>query len=292
MKYSFTISFLFVIIMVQAQLPNTDLYMLTMLNNGEKITMKDPVYISGFNPEGYNNQPSFINPRELYVTTNLYDADFTDFVRLDLQNEEYYRVTATDSISEFSPTPKAPNAYFSAVRIEKDGKTQSLWLYPENHQSYGKRVLTDVGNVGYHCWLSEKEVALFLVDEPMQLAIGNIEEDNTQIVLENIGRCFHQDSDGNLLFIHKTSTETAYIKSYNIESNQATIIANTLDGSEDFELLNDGTFIMAKGSKLYQMHPDKNKSWVEIMDLAEFGISNISRLAASRNRLVIVDNPK
>ncbi len=292
MKLILSTSFLFVVLISSAQLPNTDLYMLTLLNNGEKITMTEPVYISGFHPDGYNNQPYFVNPRELYITTNMYDEQFTDFVRLDLQNEEYYRVTATDSISEFSPTPKAPDAYFSAVRIEKDGKSQSLWLYPENHQSYGKRVLTDLNNIGYHCWLSEEEVALFLVDDPMQLAIGNITDNSSKVVLENIGRCFRQNSDGDLIFIHKTSPETGYIKSYDVESNKATIIANALDGSEDFELLNDGTFIMAKDSKLYALHPLKNKSWVQVADLAEFDIMNITRLAVSRNRLVIVDNPK
>ncbi|MFT6337204.1 MAG: hypothetical protein ACJATI_003966 [Halioglobus sp.] len=266
--------------------------MLTMLNNGEKIYMKDPVYISGFNPNGYNNQPSFINPRELYVTTDMYDKNFTDIVKLDLQNEEYYRVTATDSIAEYSPTPQAIRSYFSTVRVEKDGKTQSLWLYPKNHQSYGKRVLKDIGNVGYHCWLSEEEVALFLVDDPMQLAIGNIKEDVTQIVLENIGRCFRQNSDGDLLFIHKISPEKSYIKSYNAETNDFTSIAETLAGSEDFELLNDGTFIMGSGSQLYKLNPEIDNSWLEVIDLAEFEIMNITRLAASRNRLVLVNNPK
>lgn len=292
MKFSLTFFFLFLYLVSNGQLPSTDLYMLTILNNGEKITMRDPVYLSGFNPDGYNNQPAFINPRELYITTDLYDRNFTDFVRLDIQNEEYYRVTATDSISEYSPTPKAIKSYFSAVRVEKDGKTQSLWLYPENHQTYGKRVLSDLGNIGYHCWLSEEEVALFLVDEPMQLAIGNIKEDKTQVVLENIGRCFRQNSDGNLVFVHKSDPETSYIKSYDVETNKVTSIIKTLPGSEDFELLNDGTFIMGSKSKLFKLNPARENDWIEVIDLAEFDILNITRLAFSRNRLVLVDNPK
>lgn len=292
MKLSLTVSLLFVFFAAKSQLPSTDLYMLTILNNGENLTLKGPVYISGFNPDGYNNQPSFINPRELYVTTNMYDENFTDIVKLDLQDEKYYRITATDSIAEYSPTPNAVRSYFSAVRVEKDGKTQSLWLYPENHQTYGKRVLKNIGNVGYHYWLSEEEVALFLVDDPMQLAIGNIKEDVTQIVLENIGRCFRQNPDGDLLFIHKISPEKSYIKSYNAETNDFTSIVETLAGSEDFELLNDGTFIMGSGSKLYKLNPEIDNSWLEVIDLAEFEIMNITRLAASRNRLVLVNNPK
>ena len=292
MKLIITTFLLFIYFVANTQLPSTDLYMLTILNNGEKITMRNPVYLSGFNPDGYNNQPAFINPRELYITTDLYDKDYTDFIRLDLQNDEYYRVTATDSISEYSPTPKAVNSYFSAVRVEKDGKTQSLWLYPENHQSYGKRVLTDLNNIGYHCWLSETEVALLLVDDPMQLAIGNIEEDKTQIVLENIGRCFRQNSDGNLIFTHRPTPEKNYIKSYDPVTSKVTSIFETLPGSEDFELLNDGTFIMGSGSKLFKRNPSKDSTWIEVIDLAEFEIMNITRLAFSRNRLVLVDNPK
>ena len=292
MKIRLTTLFLFLYLVSSAQLPNTDLYMLTILNNGEKITMRSPIYLSSFNPDGYNNQPAFINPRELYITTDAYDKDFTDIIKLNIQKEEYYRVTATDSISEYSPTPKAIKSYFSTVRVESDGKTQSLWLYPENHQTYGKRVLKDIGNIGYHCWLSEEEVALFLVDNPMQLAIGNITENTTEIILENIGRCFRQNSDGDLVFIHKVSPESSFIKTLDVETKEVTSITETLPGSEDFELLNDGTFIMGSGSKLYKLNPNKESEWVEVIDLLEFEIMNITRLAFSRNRLVLVDNPK
>lgn len=275
-----------------AQLPTTDLYMISMTNNGQKISVTDPLYLSGFNPDGYNNQPYFINPNQLYITSDLYDNTFTDVVKLDLRRQEYYRVTATDSISEYSPTPRAIRGFFSTVRVEKDMSTQSLWLYPKDHQSYGHRVLTDIGTVGYHCWISEEEVALFLVGTPMTLAIGNISDNTTKTILENIGRCFRQQSDGSLLFVHKVTEESWYIKAYDPESGQVSIVTRTRPDSEDFELLKDGNIIMGEGSKLYIIDPSTDEYWSELTDLAEFGITNISRLAESRNQLVIVDNPK
>ncbi|MDF1696730.1 MAG: hypothetical protein P1U56_12890 [Saprospiraceae bacterium] len=276
--------------MVNAQLPKTDLYMFTLLDNGERISLKDPVYLSGFNPDGYNNQPSFINPGEVYVTTNLYDKNFTDFVKLDLVNDTYYRVTATDSISEFSPTPKAKSGYFSSVRIEKDGQTQSLWLYPDDHSNWGKRIFKDTDNIGYHCWLSENDIALFLVSNPMKLAIGDVESGSISNVLDNIGRCFQQNSEGELLFVHKISEETWYIKSYNIEDRTARIITQTRPGSEDFVLLSNGTILMAEGSKLFSLRPEVDTFWNEIEDLSDYGILNINRLASSRNRLILVNS--
>lgn len=292
MRISFLLTLLFWGSVVTAQLPNTELYMLTLLNTGDNLTVKDPVYLSGFNPEGYNNQPYFINPSELYITSNHYDSNFTDFIKLDLQNEVYYRITETDSISEYSPTPRALSGYFSAVRVEKDGVTQSLWLYPENHSNHGKRILKDVDNVGYHCWLSENEIALFLVSTPMKLAIGNLETGNVATILEDIGRCFQQNSDGDLLFIHKASPESWYIKSYNVEDRKASTIVETRPKSEDFVLLPDGTILMAEGSKLYSIRPEVDEYWNEVMDFTEFGILNISRLAVSRNRLVLVNTVK
>ena len=289
MRFQILLVFVFSVGALSAQLPKTDLYMFTLLNNGESIKVKDPVYLSGFNPDGYNNQPYFINPGEVYITSNYYNTQFTDFIKLDISNEKYYRVTATDSISEYSPTPKALSGYFSAVRVEKDGVTQSLWLYPNDHSNSGKRIFKDLSNVGYHCWLSEEEVALFLVSTPMKLAIGNLETGNVSNILEDIGRCFQQNSDGDLMFVHKVSDETWYIKSYNIEDRRASIITKTRPNSEDFTLLSDGTIIMAEGSKLFSINPEREENWNEIADLAEFDILKITRLATSRNRLILVN---
>jgi Fe-S cluster biosynthesis and repair protein YggX len=289
MRIQILLFFIFCVGGVSAQLPNTELYMFTLLNNGEKISLKDPVYLSGFNPDGYNNQPYFINPGEIYITSNFYDKDFTDFMKLDIQNEEYYRITATDSISEYSPTPRALSGYFSAVRVEKDGATQSFWLYPNDHSNAGKRIFDNISNIGYHCWLSEKEIAMFLVSTPMKLAIGNLETGAVQPILDDIGRCFQQNADGDLLFVHKVSPELWYIKSYNVEDKTATIVTQTRPDSEDFALLSDGTIIMAEGSKIYSIKPERDAYWIELIDVADLDITDISRIAVSRNRLILVN---
>jgi len=281
--------FIFCIRGVSAQLPNTELYMFTLLNNGDKISLKDPVHLSGFNPDGYNNQPYFINPSEVYITSNFYDKNFTDFIKLDIQNETYYRVTATDSISEYSPTPRALSGYFSAIRVEKDGVTQSLWLYPNDHSNSGHRIFNDISNIGYHCWLSENEIAMFLVSTPMKLAIGNLETGKVSNVLDDIGRCFQQNANGDLLFVHKVADDAWYIMSYNVEEDKAISITQTRPNSEDFALLPDGTIIMAEGSKVYAINPESDSHWNEIIDVAALDINNISRIAVSRNRLILVN---
>ena len=131
---------------------------------------------------------------------------------------------------------------------------------------------------------------MFLVDTPMKLAIGNLESGIISNIIDNIGRCFQQNSEGDLVFVHKVTEDTWYIKSYNVEDRKATTITTTRPNSEDFVILPDGTFIMAQESKIFSIQPEIEEYWKEVVDLSEYGINKITRLAVSRNRLILVNS--
>lgn len=272
-----------------AQLPSTDLYMLKIFNNGEKLRINTPQYLSGFNPDGYNNQPAFASPHELYITSDMYDERYTDIVSLDLLARQYRRVTATDSISEYSPTPKAIDDYISCIRVEKDGNTQSLHLYPTDHADSGRRLLPDLATIGYHEWLSDTELALYLVTTPQSMVIADIENGSVREVCTEPGRCMRVYKGEQLLYVHKVRSDVWYLKSYDLDTGGEAVIIQTLPGSEDFVILVDGTILMGSGSSIYYMHPDRDTDWQEATDLYQYGIRNITRLANSRNKLVIVN---
>jgi len=237
-----------------AQLPSTDLYMLKIFNNGEKLRINTPQYLSGFNPDGYNNQPAF-----------------------------------ADSISEYSPTPKAIDDYISCIRVEKDGNTQSLHLYPTDHADSGRRLLPDLATIGYHEWLSDTELALYLVTTPQSMVIADIENGSVREVCTEPGRCMRVYKGEQLLYVHKVRSDVWYLKSYDLDTGGEAVIIQTLPGSEDFVILVDGTILMGSGSSIYYMHPDRDTDWQEATDLYQYGIRNITRLANSRNKLVIVN---
>ena len=274
---------------LSAQLPKTDVFLFNFFNNGVKVSLRSPVYLSGMNPSGYSNQPVFSGPNELYLTTDMYDDTFTELIRLDLVAETYTRVTATDSISEYSANPRAPNDMLSCIRVEKDQRTQSLYAYPLDYSNAGSRLLPDLSTIGYHHWVSDTEVALFLVTEPVSLVIADIETGTVRKIAENIGRCLKQDNDGNLLYVHKVRADLWYIKSYDLEEQESITLIKALPESEDFELLPDGTLLMGSGSVLKSINPTIDENWKEVQDLYEYGITDISRLAVSRNKLVLVN---
>lgn len=291
-KVIITISlFVFGSMSILAQLPNSNIYMLTMTKGGGKLSIKDPVYLTNFNSNGYNNQPSFINEDIILFSTNYYTTDqTTEIAQFELFDETLTRVTYTDE-SEYSPQKMSDNNQFSCVRVESDKVTQSLSVYPMDGIGYAKRLLHNTNNVGYYSWINKNRVAMFLVDEPNHnLAIADIDSEKRKIILDKIGRTLQMTPNGELLFVHKQAENEWYIKSYNFLSNQSKTITKTISGIEDFELLNDGTLLMGNGSVLHQYNPKSlEKSWFPIIDLSEYGINNISRLVSYKNRLLIVD---
>ena len=290
-KLIITISlFVFCTVSVSGQLPNSNIYMLTMTKGGGKISIKDPVFLTNFNSEGYNNQPNFISEDVILFSTNYYSADQTEIAQFELFDETLTRITFTDE-SEYSPQKMSDSNQFSCVRVESDKITQSLSVYPMDGIGYAKRLLHNTNNVGYYSWINKNKVAMFLVEEPNHnLAIADIDSEKRKIILDKIGRTLHMTPKGELLFVHKQTEDEWFIKSYNFLSNQSRTITKTISGIEDFELLNDGTLLMGNGSILHQYNPKSSeKSWMPVVDLSEYNIENITRLVSYKNKLLIVD---
>ena len=284
-----TIIILGISLTANAQFPATSIYSFEYEMEGDTLWLDKPEYLTGFNKFGYNNQPSFFNTNEVYISTNMYNDSLTEIVKLDLRNKRLYRVTDTEE-SEYSPTLSPNPRFFSCVRIERNRKDQSLWLYPVDRSSYGRRLLEDLDNVGYHTWISEDELVLFHVGTPNTLVKANASSGNKITLLENIGRCMRLNGNSELVFVHKITTNRWYLKSYDLITRKIKILTETFPNKEDFELLPDGSIIMGNGSELYRYEDTGvNAKWHKIDDFSPLGINNISRMAISQNKLLIVN---
>lgn len=268
------------------QLPVTDLYQVRYSMSSDKAIVRQVTYLSDYNREGYNNQPSFIGVDKLYSTTDKYGGQ-TEIVELDMNTAQVRRITRSEE-SDYSPQLHPNGRSISTVRVEQDQTTQTLTLY-SMQSSRTKRLLPEIGDIGYYHWLSDEEVVLFRLPEPFRMTIANIRTGDYADVLEGIGRCFRSDGEGLLYFIHKLSDTDWYIKRYDPLTGRAETITKALEGSEDFEVLVNGAILMAKGSVIYQYQQGDQDQWMPIMDLAAYGINDISRLAASRGKVVLVN---
>lgn len=249
-----------------------------------------PQVLTDFNKNGYNNQPSFFGNDELYISVQTAeDTTQTDIYKLSPTEKKKYRVTKTQT-PEYSPTLMPDGEYFSVVRVETDGR-QRLWKLPLDRSTSGKPILPEMDKIGYHFWLNDSELALFNVGKTNSFSIANVDTGTNIKLATSIGRCFQKTATGNLAYVFKATESTWIVQEMDLATKKSTRLIKTLDGAEDFVILDDGTFIMGHGSTLYKFHPAYDIAWLPVADFSYYGIKNITRLAVNQNnRIAIVSN--
>lgn len=277
------------------QLPATNIYCFDMDQRGNDIELKNARFLTGFNPNGYNNQPQWINNNELYISVQTpYDTSQTELYSLSLLNNVLTQVTATRE-SEYSPMLMPDRRNLSCVRVDANRQaTQRLWTYPMDRNNIGRDLLPLHHDIGYHCWLSDKKLALFIVSpKGNYLKIVNVDDQSSVQLSTGIGRSLARLNDGKLAYVYKSSADVWLIKSMDPITYASENIIQAIPGSEDFVVLPDGTFIMGNGSKLYAYKlGNPERQWFEIADLSRYGLNNIKRLAVSRevDKIAIVND--
>lgn len=315
-KISFLLFFSSWIVIGAAQVQPSNIYLFKMIRiNDTTYNFTEPKFLTQFNDGGYNNQPSFFDNYRLYITSQSFGQAQPDLFMLDLRNDTKYRITNTPE-GEYSPNLMPTRYQFSAIRQEISARDTllRLWQFPMDRLSNGKPIFKYLNNIGYYEWINSKNVAIFVVDNPNFLAIANTDTDKLEPVATGVGRCFKKLSNGNLAFVKKndfdndwaimekklsSSRSSRYGRSsrsrvkIDDESEDETIskIIETLPGSEDFEVMRDGTILMGLGSRIFKFNRYRDEDWVEIADLKYFGIRNITRLELSAdNKLAVVTN--
>ena len=277
---------------VNAQAPQTQLYVFDLRMNDTSLTVRNPRYLTAFNPTGYNNHPNWADRNVLYASVTLPTMEQPDLYRFDLSNNTRERLTDTEA-GEYSPKKMTGGSRFSAVRQEYLGQDTvlRLWEFPADLSDNGQPVLPGTTGVGYYEWLNNAQLALFINASPNQLVLASTSGDAPRTLATNTGRSFTRLNNGNLVYVDKSSVPFNLVEQnlYRLEEAPR-VIAPMARETEDFVLLPDGTFLAGSGSRLYRLDPrDGTGSWREVVDLSFYGLERISRLAYNgQNQLAVV----
>lgn len=256
-----------------AQLPETDIWILDMSIQGQKVQVNHPVNVT--HRPGYDNQPAFSPDGNYFLYTAIQKDNQSDIYRYDLKSGTSTPFTQTPT-SEYSPTFTPDHKHISVVMVEKDS-TQRLWQFPIKG---GKAsvLLDKIDSVGYHTWFMRNRIALWLLTDPGSLVMANLKGQDYHTIDSSIGRCF-KEHNGILYFTHQNSTNGTFsLRAFHFVGWHIQDDLNIILPSQDFEFVGD-QLLVGEGAKLFSI--DLNSGVKQILiDLSTLGIKQISRISA------------
>ena len=229
----------------------------------------------------YDNQPYFVpDGSGFWYTINDPQNDQADIWRYDFATAGVTRVTMSSPESEYSATPLPDGSGISVIRVEADS-TQRLWRFDLDGAN-GAVILPNLAPVGYHAWVDESTLVLFVLGAPATLQRADVDTGQTEVITQNIGRSIQRipDSDDvSYAQVHEDGTAT--IMRLPSERKAPEPIAEAVSGGDFHAWAPNGSLLTASGSIVYAWSLSTDE-WVAVVDFSHLNIS-ISRLAISPN---------
>ena len=188
---------------------------------------------------------------------------------------------------------------FSRCSRETDG-TQRLWRF-DLDGSNPRLVLENVKPVGYHAWIDETHVALFVLGgqgQPNTLQLADTATGKSEIVDKSIGRSLQiRPGTGTLTYVSKPEGGAHWvIKELNPQTRAIVTLTDTVDEnvSEDFTWHQAHPWLlMAKGTKSLAGTRKAGRSWAISRAPASADNAACRRavIGGGRPRLALVAEP-
>ncbi len=257
--------------------PGTDIYIAPISVEHGSLVVGRPRNVTA--RAGYDNQPFFSFDGTFFLFTSADSSGSTDIYRYDIEIGAVTPVTKTPE-SEYSPTPIKGTQGFSTVRVEADGR-QRLWQFDLDGNN-PRLVLIAVDSVGYHTWVDENTLGLFVLGEPHTLRLADVKKDADRVVASDIGRCISfVPGSGEINFVQIVDENESWITGFDPDSGETRRLVTTLPQSQDYAWIAGEDLLMADGSVLFLWAGDDD--WEEVAAFGSDGLTHITRLAVSAN---------
>ena len=289
-----TVFLLLGIVIMNAQ-TSTDILLFDL-----KIEDGEPVLSNGTNitnRKGYDNQPFFHPSKPLIYFAAFNDSNRSDIRIYNISTGQTENFTNTRD-SEYSPTVTADGNGISCI-LQRDNGAQDLVRYG---MKGGKpEVLIFHLKVGYHAWVDENRLFLFVLDDTSRnsLHFYYLDKNADTVVAENIGRSLHRIPGQNAMsFVQRISDKLSVIKRYDLGTGLVSNIVYTVPGQDHLTWLSDGTILMSDGKEIFyhRYRADgelKDKVWKPVrVETGGSLLKGVSRLAVDggNSRIAIVVN--
>ena len=263
----------------------SEIYLFNLQFKNNKFSLSNPVNIT--QRKGYDNQPFFHPALSLVYYASADESGRTDIKSYDYKKGVTQQITNTPE-REYSPTI-TPDGRFISCIIQRDNGNQDLGKYPAKGGQ--PTVLINHLKVGYHTWIDEKHLLLFvLADTTNNLHYYDLDTKKSVILNSKPGRSLHKIPGKNAFSFIDKSADQWLIKEFNASTKTIQTIVPTKGQSEDITWTPDGYILTSDGEKLFAFKPGSVAAWQEI-DITHLPkLSKISRMAVNKtgNKLAVV----
>ena len=272
---------------LNAQQPPTEIYLAPLSASAGRLVVGTPTNVT--NNSGYDNQPSFLPDSRAFLFTSVRGDGQTDIYRYDVASKSTSRITSTTE-SEYSATVMPGGRRFSVIRVEQDS-TQRLWSFALDGTD-PRLVLEAIKPVGYHAWLDDNHLALFVLGSPNALVYATVSPPKYDTLARGIGRSLSRLPKGPGFSFTQTVDSAQRVRTLSGSGATPNDLVSLPRRSQDYAWLPDGTLVTGSGSKLMTWQSGA-AALADVIDLGASGVRDITRLAVSPDGkwLAIVATP-
>ena len=273
---------------VSAKMPGFDIYIGDLLLQDNRLEVSHLKALTS--RAEYDNQPLFLpDGNSLLYTSALTknNIEQTDSMFVSLKSGQVSNLTFSNE-SEYSPTLMPSGDSFSVIRAADD--KQKLWRYPLNPEQQSiepaSELLTNINPVGYHAWVDNSRVMLFVLGDPHTLQLADIHKQTSQVIDENIGPSLFAIPDSSLMSYTASIGEGEdtqwQLKSYHPETGQIELLTTLPKGAYYYAWAGNGYAIAAVNSILMQWdEANIDKGWRPFADVSDMCPKGVTRLTTN-----------
>jgi dipeptidyl aminopeptidase/acylaminoacyl peptidase len=231
----------------QPAVPATEVFLASLTAGAKSID----TWINISNNPGYDNQPSFLPDSSGLLFSSNRDGKQMDIYRYDIAAKKVSQLTNTPE-GEYSPTVTPDKKTFSVIRTEAD-MTQRLWRF-DLDGSNPRLVLENLKPVGYHAWIDDTHLALFILGAgggaPATLQLADTKTGLATVAATGIGRSvLIRPGKGTVSYL-ATGETPRVLKELDPKTGVSTTLTPPLEGSQDCAWMPDGRLLMARSKMI------------------------------------------
>lgn len=271
-----------------AKMPGFDIFIgdLTLQDNRLEVSQLKALT----NRAEYDNQPLFLPDGDslLYTSALIKNTlEQTDSMHVSLESGQISNLTKSTE-SEYSPTIMPNGSSFSVIRAVND--KQKLWrypLYPDAQTAEpASELLTVVNPVGYHAWIDNNRVILFVLGEPHTLQLADVRSQTSQVLDENIGPSLFAIPHSSFMSYTASVGEGEDIqwqlKRYHPETGLIERLTTLPKGAYYYAWAGNGYAIAAVDSILMQWDKEhSDQGWRPFADVSDVCPKGVTRLSSN-----------